>query len=348
MKLAFRDIEPFVKNPRPEAVAVLVYGPDEGLARERLATLGRTVVRDLNDPFNVTDLRADTLIDDPARLMDEALSQSLMGGRRLVRIRECTDKTTAAFKALLKNAPSACNLILAEAGELGPRSSLRLLFEQAPNAAALPCYVDDARSLGPVISAEMKAAGLGISPDALAFLSHNLLGDRANARAELEKLKIYMVNAPSKTVTEEDAAACLAGGAAQSFEDVARLAASGDIAGTDRALSTLLSEGLAPVAILRATTNYFWRLHLTRSRIDQGTNTEAALAKLSPPVFFKLKPAMESQLRAWRREDLFRALQILRAAEGQCKQTGATDQLLCGRALLAICQMARKTGARAA
>ncbi|MCD8497536.1 MAG: hypothetical protein LRZ85_05310 [Alphaproteobacteria bacterium] len=79
MKLAFRDIEPFVKKPDPAARVVLVYGPDSGLMKERAALIGKSVVADLNDPFNVAVLNADDLAEDPARLSDEASAMSMMG-----------------------------------------------------------------------------------------------------------------------------------------------------------------------------------------------------------------------------------------------------------------------------
>ena len=344
MKLGFRDIEGFVKKPSPAVIAILVYGPDEGLIRERAATMGKSVVADLNDPFNVTELRGDVLLDDPARLMDEAQSQSLMGGRRLIRIREATDKIAPAFKVFLKNPPKGANLILVEAGELGPRSTLRGVFESAENAVAVPCYVDDERSLARVITDDLKATGFSIGSEALALLTENLLGDRALARGELEKLKLYMASADTKAIALADVLACMSGSGAQSFEDVSRAAASGQIDDADRALCVLLAEGVPPVTILRAVMGYFYRLHLTKCRMDAGESIDSATAKLQPPLFFKLKPVFESQLRSWQRTDLFTAMHVLREAETQCKQTGAPDQLLCGRALLAICQMARKSG----
>ena len=82
MKLQFKQIEPFVKAPDPKARVILVYGPDDGLVRERAAAMGKTVVADLNDPFNAVTLDAGQLADDPARLMDEALAMSMMGGNR--------------------------------------------------------------------------------------------------------------------------------------------------------------------------------------------------------------------------------------------------------------------------
>ena len=57
MKLAPSRIAAFLQRPDPEIRAVLLYGPDEGLVRERAEILARTVCPDLQDPFRVADLR---------------------------------------------------------------------------------------------------------------------------------------------------------------------------------------------------------------------------------------------------------------------------------------------------
>src|SRR5258708_10457978 len=46
----------FVARPPADLVAALVYGPDQGMVRERAAALARSVVADLNDPFRVAEL----------------------------------------------------------------------------------------------------------------------------------------------------------------------------------------------------------------------------------------------------------------------------------------------------
>ena len=137
MKLGWKDIEPFVKKPNPKARAILVYGPDSGLMRERSAAMGKSAVADLNDPFNVAVLTGDILSEDPARLSDEAKAMSLMGGARLIRIEGASDKHTTLLKEYLAD-PSAENLVILEAGELTPRSTLRLLFEKYDNAEEIP------------------------------------------------------------------------------------------------------------------------------------------------------------------------------------------------------------------
>jgi hypothetical protein len=72
MKIDGRSLAGFLKRPNPDCQAVLVFGEDSGLVRERAEVIARTVVEDLTDPFRVAELAGDTIADDPARLADEA------------------------------------------------------------------------------------------------------------------------------------------------------------------------------------------------------------------------------------------------------------------------------------
>lgn len=340
MKLPWKNIEGFVKNPPPAALAVLIYGPDEGLVRERSTALTRGVVPDPKDPFGVADIPAGELADNPARLLDEAQSISMLGGRRVVRVREATDKITAAAKSALKALKPGDNLVLIEAGELGPRSSLRLLFEEAENAAALPCYVDDARDLNRILAEAFRENGFLIPSDALSYMAANVVGDRGVARSEAEKLMIYM--GKSRSITLEDVTACLGAAAVLPLDDLARTAASGNFAEADRISRHLLAEGESAVRILRVLQDYFARLHVTKARLAKGEDLEIALKKLKPPLFFKHKDAFTAQVRGWSMAQIEQAIALLMGVEGKCKQTGSEPDTLCGRALLSLSQIGAK------
>lgn len=348
MKIQPKQTDEFIRNPARGVAVALIYGPDEGLVRERAKTLGLTVVSDLNDPFNAVEIPAETVVDDPARLADEAASISMMGGRRLIRIRDGSDKMTAALKSFLADAAPSENLIVIEAGDLGPRSSLRLLCEKADNAAAVACYVEDERDLGRLLQTTAREAGFGVSRDALTLCVSNIAGDRAVARGEIEKLLLYMHNAPSKQIEAEDVIACIGNNAALSMDDAVRHAAGGNIPALSRAITALFAEGTSCIAILRAAQNYFRRLHLARSYVETGSSAEQAIGKLQPPVFFKLKPAFEAQLAVWPLADISRVLTRLCETEDLCKQTAMPDETLTSQALLAIAAQARGKNRRAA
>lgn len=334
MKLSWKQIDPFVKSPDPKARVVLIYGPDDGLMRERAQLIGKTVVPDLSDPFNVTVLTADQISEDNARLSDEARAMSMMGGARLIRIDGASDKLTPVIKDYLDDA-SAENLVILEAGELGPRSSLRQLCEKAKNAAALPCYVEDERGIANLIREMLREGGYTINGDAGAWLAQNIAGDRLRARSEIEKLILYM-GGEGGTVTLEDAQnACGAAGVA-TLDDFIYAVGAGQSAKALAAFDKLISDGMTEVVILRTLQNHFRRLHYTKVQVQGGTPVDAALKSLQPPIFFKYEQAFKGQMSRWGEPKLRNVLSRLADLEAQTKQTDTPVETLCSQAILAI------------
>ncbi|MEQ9519331.1 MAG: DNA polymerase III subunit delta [Parvibaculum sp.] len=347
MKLRAGDIDRFVKSPDPKAQVILLYGPDQGLVRERSNLLGKTIVDDLSDPFRVVDLNDTDIKQDPARFSDEAAAISMMGGRRLLRIRNAGDSLSKTVDAFLK-APSGDALILLEGGDLTPRSSLRKLAEGAGNAAALPCYADDARTLERVIEDRLKQAGLRAEPDAFAYLTAHLGSDRGITLQELDKLILYMgPDAQNGRVTLDDATACIGDSAATRIDDIVDATALGDFRGLDIALVKAGEADTSPVAILNAVIRHFQQLHLVVGRMNAGSDREAAIKALRPPVHFKRAATMSRQSGLWDQGRLNRAMILLSDADRQCKTTGLPDRAICAQALMRIAQGARAArGAR--
>ena len=273
MKIPPARADTFLAKPDPAIAAVLIYGPDDGLVRERAKRLATAVAEDPKDPFRVVEFRANALRDDPARLADEAAAQSLTGGRRVVRIQDAGDRMSSVFSEFLAAAPSDYGgaLVIVEAGELGPRSSLRKLFETSAAGAAVPCYNDTPQTIAELVRSTLTERGLSITPDGLAYLLDRLGSDRLVTRSELEKLVLYAGSDEEKTeITLEDAAACIGDLAGLDTDDTIYAAAEGDFAGFDRGFGRLMLEGASPVAVLRAAQRHAQRLHRSRRRDRAG------------------------------------------------------------------------------
>lgn len=335
MKLAFRDIEGFVRRPDPAARVCVVYGPDQGLVVERAKAIAKTQTPDLSDPFNVALLNTDQILADPARLHDEAFAQSLMGGDRLVYIREGGDGLAPLLKSYLED-PSPHTLVVVEAGELGTKSPLRSLAERARNAAAIPCYVEDERDLVRFIQAEVQAAGFTIDRDALAMLAGSLVGDRRVARGEVEKLLTYKWNDTDKTIRLADVEACAGDVRSRTFDELVHAAGLGDAARVASSFSALVQENTSAVAILRTVQNHFRRLYQVQLKMEGGADPKAAMKSLNPPVFFKFEDAFITQARRWPRAQIERLLGALNSVEAQTKQTNMPAETLTAQFLLKI------------
>lgn len=334
MKINFRDIEGFLKSPSPQAKIILVYGPDEGLVRERSTQIAKSVVEDINDPFNVVDVTMDTIGSTPSVLSDEAFAMSMMGGQRLIRLKSADNKVTALLKEIEAEIEKLDNVILLQAGNLAPASSLRKFCETSKNAAALPCYVEDERDLTRFLQSLFNENNLRIDRDALALAARYLHGDRALARNEAEKIITYK-GQDTSVISVQDITACLGQGHLETLDMLVQNVASGQTKNVEKSLNILFSEGNPPILILRSLKNYFKRLYITQHR-SRELGMEAAMKKLRPPVFFKNKPHFQKHLNLWKPPQLQRAFTVLGEAEKSIKTASLAPELICNRALLSL------------
>ncbi|HVZ70056.1 MAG TPA: DNA polymerase III subunit delta [Rhizomicrobium sp.] len=332
------DIERFVDRPPSSIVAVLVFGPDRGLVTERANRLAKSVVPDLTDPFRVADLEEGTLDQDPARLADEAQALSMTGGRRVVRVRGAGNSHTSIFEAVLER-PLGDALIVAEGGDLNKSSSLRKLFTEAENAAAIACYPDSARDIAEVVRSALKAEGLSIGPEALDDAVSRLGSDRGVTRRELDKLILYARG--QKKIELEDIRAIMGDEAEARTEELCDAAGEGDFKRLDTALERLWLAETSPIQVVRAALGHFQRLALAVAEKNRGESIDNAMRKLRPPIHFSRVSSFKAQAGRWTEPKLLAALDLLLDAEALCKTTGVPGQAACGRALLNVAAMAK-------
>ncbi|MCK6441866.1 DNA polymerase III subunit delta [Elstera cyanobacteriorum] len=341
MKLARGgSAEALLKQPKSPLRAALFYGPDAGLVRERAANLVVAVAGSRNDPFQVVELSVAALKEDPARLNDEAAALSMMGGRRAIWLRDATDAgLTALLKGFLETLPGEA-VIAIEAGDLAAKSSLRALCESHAAAVAVPCYHDSGADLSQVIAETLRKAGLTPEPDALAYLTQHLGGDRMMSRSELDKLTLYLHG--QSRVTLADVQGAVGDSAAQSLDDVIQAALDGRTEALDLAFRRAMMDGESPVGILRVLLRQMQRLHLVAAQMAGGKTAEAAIAALRPPPFKRDADRLARQVRHWPVARAAAALGRLQEAEAQCKASALPDEVMCARALLEVSENARR------
>jgi DNA polymerase-3 subunit delta len=332
------DADRFAAKPPAGLSAVLVFGPDQGLVRERAEALMKSVVSDLGDPFRVADLDDHALSADGARLFDEAAAISMLGGRRVVRVRGAGNGLAKLFESFLDDHMGDA-LVVVEAGDLARGTGLRRVFEDDEKAAAIACYADTERNLGDVVRETLKAQGLTIAPDALEDAVSRLGSDRGVTRREIEKLALYVHG--KERVTLEDVEAVMGDEAEARIEDVCDAAGSGDLKRLDLELERLWIADTSPVALLRTAMSHFQRIALVRANIDRGEPADAAIKRLRPPVHFMRVAALKAQAQRWNEAMTGSALDMLLEAEALSKATAVPTEAMCGRVLLNIAAMAR-------
>ncbi len=334
MKLKAAELQRTLNHIPPGIRAVLVFGPDEALVRARMKALGRQVVPDMRDPFNVSELNGADLASEPARLADEASALSMMGGARLVLVFGAADSALAALNAALDQ-PAAQSMILMSAGELTPKSKLRAFAEKRPDVLAMACYPEDARALIAMLSEEAASQGYRLTSDAAQLLLGASGGERDIARQELNKLLIY-VNQPGAEVTAQHAEAIVANWGGADFDDLVSAVCNGKAALADSQLTRLMSEGTNGIAMLRAVARRLWMFAAAHAAISGGQSAREVADKLFGAMAWKQAPAFLGQLERWPAPRCDAGLTRLTQAERDSKVTGAPADLIAARALLAL------------
>lgn len=339
MKVTARQVNILLEKPEPKLRAALMYGPDQGLVRERADRMSRAIVEDLTDPFRVSDLSAANIKDNPARLLDEAAALSMTSGARIVRVRDANEKQVPLFTALFET-KQPLSLVIAEAGDLRPRSPLRILFEECDHAVAIGCYLDDASGIDNLIQDICQTHNLTITPDARRYLVNNLGSDRLVSRSELDKLVLYL--GQSRQITESDVSAVVGDNGEATMNGFALAVAEGDHRQVTRALARLALEGVTSVQALRGALHHLYRLHLIAIRVASGENVARAVSSLRPPVHFTTRIAVQRQALAWSDIKLQRAMSILLDAEIDCKSRGNLSTVIANMAFLRVANAAQR------
>ena len=342
------DIERFLGRPDPAIRAALIYGRDIGVVRDRGHQLAAKLVPNPDDPFDVALLTDQDLADDGGRLEGELAAQSLMGGRRLVRLRLTSEKPAAdklAAEALERHAKGELNpdaFFLIEAGNLGRESALRKTAEKASAAATIPCYEDEPGDVARLVRETLAKDQVSLNQEALSLFVARMPKERGVARQEIERLALYLGPGSGATATPADLEPFLGVEPEASLFDAASDAFGGKLGDAQAGLRRAAQEGESGPAAVRAIGMHLGKLRRALTLVKSGAGLQEA-AKASG-VFWKQEREFLRQARTWNLDELDRLQPEVLAADKACKTTGSPDHLIAERLALAVAGRARRLG----
>jgi DNA polymerase-3 subunit delta len=333
------QVDAFVARPDAGRPIVLVFGPDAGLVRERAEALIRGAVDDPRDPFALARLAGDELAAEPMRLVEEANTIPLFGGRRAVWVKAGSRNFAPAVEALVAAAAPDCRVVI-EAGDLKRNAPLRMICERAPNAVALPCYADAEREIGRVIDDEMREAGLTIAADARAALIPLLGGDRLASRSEVRKLALFARG--QARVELDDVIAVVTDASMLALDALIDAAFAGRTGDVEIQFTKARTAGTSPASIISAGLRQTGALHKARLAVEEGKAIPAALDSMMPPVHFSRKALVEVALKGWTAGRLERAMMQLADASFEARRMADLADSIAQRVLLSLAVTARR------
>jgi DNA polymerase-3 subunit delta len=336
-----KEIDAFLSRPDPGRPIILLYGPDAGLVRERAEALLASAVDDPNDPFSLVRLDGDELSAEPSRLVDEALTIPLFGGRRAIRVRAGSRSFAAGIDALAETPLKDCRIVI-EAGELRPESPLRKACERAKAAVAIACYPDTERDLAKLIDDELRLSKLRIAPDARAVLITLLGGDRQASRNELRKLTLYAHG--QGEVTLDDVMSVVADASELKIDPIIDGAFAGKPDLVETEFAKAMVAGTYPGVIISAAQRQAAWLHKSAIAIAEGTPSSVVLDGGFPRLHFSRKANVEAALRNFEAARLIQIIDQLATAALDMRKQATLAAVIAQRMLLSIAVNAKRRG----
>jgi len=336
-----KDIDAYLARPDPARPIVLLYGPDAGLVRERADALIATAVDDPNDPFSLVKLDGDELAAEPSRLVDEALTVPLFGGRRAIRVRAGSRSFAPGVDTLADTPLKDCRIVI-EAGDLRAESPLRKACERAKSAVAIACYPDGERDLAKLIDDELRLANLRIAADARATLTTLLGGDRQASRNELRKLTLFAHG--EGQVTLDHVMSVVADASELKLDPIVDGAFAGKPELVESEFAKAMVAGTYPGVIMAAAQRQAAWLHKSALALAEGTPLSTLLEGGYPRLHFSRKGAVEIALRNFSAERLVAIMDQLAIAALDMRKQASLAAVIAQRALLAIAVNARRRG----
>ena len=333
------EVERFIARPDAARPVVLIFGADAGLVRERAEKILRASIDNFEDPFSLVRLEDQDLSSDAGRLVDEANTIPLFGGKRAVWVKAGSRNIAPAVEVLLASPPTDCRVVI-EAGDLRRGAPLRNLCERAKTAVAIACYPDGEREIARLIDEEMQAASLSIAPDARAALMPLLGGDRQGSRNEIRKLALYAQG--KGQVDLDDVVAVVSDASALALDGITDAMFAGRIAEAESQFAKARADGTSPGAIMSAAVRQLSSLHKMRLSIEEGRSVGQVVESAQPPIHFRRRPLFEAALKTWSAARLVRVMEQLAEAALEVRRQPNLADAISQRAVLSIASAARR------
>ena len=338
------QIAAYFKKPDMSVKAVLLYGQNEGLVSEYSRKLVQTVSQDLYDPFAGVYLDWDNVKSDLGTLFSEYNSQSLMGTRRVVVLREADNNLSKVMEELLQNSKTDTLLVVIGAASLNSKSSLVSFFNSSDKTVSVACYEDRDEDIASSVKMMLAEQGITYTTDAFMMLCSRLSNDRKFNANEIEKLVTYVGN--KKHFELDDVCAVVFDQAVSGLDDLCFYVFSGLKLKALNSLKYLLNEGVEEVQIVRALSRHVNKLLDGKAYMESGETSSSSIRKILAKNLFYRYDMGANQLSRWPKERLFDVMGLLYKAEKDCKTTNMPTEDVLNYTVLTLLSAASKLAVR--
>lgn len=340
----FTQIKAFLQNFHPEFPILLFYGDNYGLATHNAESYISLAAKNLNikadDDFSILKFYASNLIKEPGRLLEEAKTRSFISSAKILWIKDANATFSAEITKLLE-IKLVDTIIIIEAKELKATASLRKIIEQATNAMALPCLLDNDGSLETFLNKILGEYNLKIDSDTKKILLSALNSDFLLARSELVKLCTYCAK---KTFIELDdiKSICIDINTIDLYRIIDYIML-GELLKFNLSYESYILNGKNSQIILGSIIKQFKDLLLFRYKIDvENRDIYDLIKNARPPIHFKRQHNIQNALKIWKNDAIMHVLSYLQKQTMQARLNTKLQNIIVQKTCLNLAKYAQQ------
>ena len=331
MKAKPYQINALIPRLKKEFKAALVFGTDSSGVLE-IAKQIQSIIIPQAGPFSVISLTSNDLKGNPGRVLEEANTPDLMGGRRLIWLKEATAQQADVMTQFCQQCQTDAFLLIT-ADNLTKSAALRAESESDPNILVVACYPPEITDLRRIIQNFSIESGVDFTPEAMDYLIENTDNNTLILKNELAKIQLWNQN---KKHLNLETIQLLVGTGTVTIDTLIQSLANRQIDKSILSVKALLAQGENPVTLLRQVARYFTALLKGVEKMEQGENPTDIAKKILKPAQFRLEEAVVKQLHSWTKERLLKIYHSFLTAEIQMKSGQLDPELILKQTLLML------------
>ncbi len=332
MKWKISDLNNCIKGKGNNCPSVLIYGQDIGQVDELAGRLSSAIA---SEPTNVSSYVANEFKDKAEEIYTFATSSSLLGGRRVIVLKDVDDSDGDFVCDLVQKSSLDAFVIVKAYDSLKTKTSggkLRGLYEDSDRLAVFSCYFDDGNNFATLIKDAFYSYGIkDIENDAINYMISFLGEDRGMTRSYIEKIALFVND--KKKVTLSDVEKCLGDSGNSSTEDFLHFLFSGQIVSMQRILDRIIANN--PNCEIELTRKMI--SHLKQKLLIPISEKVNVYNYVTHNIFWKYEQVYKNELLIWSESELLQMLDKLTALEMNLKTTGIPTKTFFSDFCLKMC-----------
>ena len=274
---------------------ILFYGENEGFKDEKIDEIYERT------KFEKFIYHEKDVLNNLEDFLSTLFTKSFFEAKKFIIIKNVTDKIINVIKEIVnKNLEET--IIIFNANILEKKSKIRIFFEKDKNSICSAFYPDEFKNLNFIVQKFIREKKIKISQESINLIIERSNGNRDHLKRELEKIELYTLN--KSEINHSEIIKLTNLGKNYNISELVEVC----LAKNRKRLTKIINENNFSnedsIVIIKTFLQKTKRLLDLRKNLKNEKNLETLISNYKPPIFWKEKEVVKTQLNIWSEKNL--------------------------------------------